>query len=197
MENIIDIDKKYLEPKRSNTTRNEEIYMLLALAAASGSKDPATQVGACYVSEDGKVLSVGCNIAPWNDDDFPWGKNKEHGIINTKYPYVIHAELSAASNYNGSVKDFKNGTLYVTLFPCTNCAKIIASLGIKKLVYLNVRDNCDEYYCASILLRRSNVKCINFKTMFDNPIQSMEFDMNANEKENIKIIRKQKVLTNC
>lgn len=194
---MVDINKDYLEPKRSNTTTKEEIYMLLALIAASNSKDPSTQVGACYVSEDNKVLSVGCNKAPWNDDEFPWGKNKEHGIINTKHPYVIHAELSAVSDYSGSVNDFKNGTLYVTLFPCTNCAKLIASLGIKRLVYLNVRDNCDEFNCASILLRKSNVECINFRNISNNPIQSIELDMNANEKENIKIIRKQKVLTNC
>lgn len=166
----------------------EEMYMLLAMSAATNSKDPSTQVGACYVSCDGKVLSVGCNKAPdlWNENNFPWGSNKELGIKNTKYPYVIHAEMAAMSNYKGQLKDFENGTLYINLFPCINCAKLIVSLKIKKVVYLNARENCEDFECANILFENSGVECIKFENLVKQ-INNVTFDMNGDEKSCIKI----------
>ena len=189
---MFDIDKECLEQKRSEATTKEEMYMLLALSAASNSKDPSTQVGACYVSEDGQVLSVGCNSVPplWDENEFPWGTKEEYGMKNNKYTYIIHAEMNGSMNYRGSLKDFENGTLYVTLFPCTNCAKLIASLKIKKLVYLNARVN-DDYECANILLSRSNIECIDFRSEY-NTVKKLELDVDANEKNNIKIMRYRK-----
>ena len=188
---MLDIDKEFLEPKRSLATTNEEMFMLLALSASSNSKDPSTQVGACCVSEDGKVLSIGRNCVPplWDEDEFPWGTKKEYGIKNNKYPYIIHAEMDGTTNYKGSLSDFKNGTLYVTLFPCTNCSKLIASLGIKRLVYLNARKDCEDFICSSILLNRSNIECVDFRELYENPIEKVELDMNADEKGNVKIMR--------
>ena len=163
----------------------EEMYMLLAMSVASNSKDPSTQVGACYVSCDGKVLSVGCNCIPdlWNKIDFPWESDKELELKNTKYPYIIHAEMSAMSNYKGQIKDFENGTLYVNLFPCVNCAKLITSLKIKKVVYLNARENCEDFECANILFENSGIECIKFESLVSN----VTFDMNGDEKSFVKI----------
>lgn len=184
-----DIDRECLEEKRKETTTKEEIYMMCALSAASNSKDPSTQVGACYVSKEGKLLSIGCNQVPplWNEDEFPWGTKEEYGMKNNKYTYVIHAEMSAATNYTGSINEFKDSTLYVTLFPCTNCAKLIASLGVKKVVYLNARKNCDDFICASILLNKSNVECVDFKKLYN--LDNIELDFTENEKNNVKIKR--------
>ena len=186
---MFDIDKECIEEKRENTTTKEEMYMLLALSAASNSKDPSTQVGACYVSADGKVISVGCNSVPplWDEDNFPWGTKEEYGMKNNKYTYIIHAEMAGATNCKCSLKDFENGTLYVTLFPCTNCAKLIASLGIKRVVYLNARINKD-FECANILLNKSNIECIDFKSEY-NSVKECKLDMDADEKNNIKIIK--------
>ena len=185
---MFDIDKECIEEKRENATTKEEMYMLLAMSVASSSNDPSTQVGACYVSKDGNVLSVGCNSAPpyWDESKFPWGSNTEYGIKNTKYPYIIHAEMNAMTNYRGAIKDFEDGTLYVTLFPCTNCAKIIASLKIKKIVYLNAREDCDDYECANILFKNTNIECIKFIDVI-NSIKSLELDTDGDEKSCIKI----------
>lgn len=186
-----DIDKEYLEPKRKEFTTIEETYMLHALVAASNSKDPSTQVGACYVSEDGRLLSVGCNHAPrnWNEDEYPWGTKEEYGAKNNKYTYVIHAEMAGMGNYMGSVKDFKNSTLYVTLFPCTNCAKLISELGVKRIVYLNARKNVDEFIYSSILLNRAGIECIDFHEHCNN-LEKVELDLTQNEKSNIHIVKK-------
>lgn len=191
-----DIDKEYLEPKREIATSIEESYMLHALAAASNSKDPSTQVGACYVSEDGRLLSVGCNHAPknWNEDEYPWGTKPEYGLKNNKYTYVIHAEMAGMGNYSGPVKDFKNSTLYVTLFPCTNCSKLISELGVKRLVYLNARKN-EDYVYSCILLNRAGVELIDFKEVYPN-LHGVELDLKEDEKNNIRILSKSMINKN-
>ena len=162
-------------------TQIDEAYMLCALGIASNSGDPSTQVGACYVSEDGYLLSVGCNHVPlnWDEDKYPW---------EDKNTYMIHAEMAAMANYQGSIKDFKNGTIYVTLFPCVNCAKIISSLGVKKIIYKDVRDNCEEFNNACTLLDNSGIEYIKFDKLSN--VDSLEYDMNQNEKNTIKIKKK-------
>lgn len=106
--------------------------MGVSLLAARRSKDPNTQVGACIVSEDNIILSTGYNGFPvgCSDDDFPWDREGE----NTKYPYVVHAELNAILNSNG--KSLRGAKIYVDLFPCNECAKAIIQSGIKEIVYL-------------------------------------------------------------
>lgn len=108
--------------------------MGIAMLSALRSKDPSTQVGACIVNQDKRILSMGYNGMPHccDDEEYPWG----HGEgLDSKYLYVCHAELNAILNCNtGSVK---NCTVYVTLFPCNECAKAIIQSGIKEIIYLS------------------------------------------------------------
>lgn len=176
-----------LTKKRDSSLRTtlDEAYMLCAYSIASRSADPSTQVGACYVSEDNKVLSVGCNQVPnnWNEDEYPW---------IDKNTYIIHAEMSALGNYQGSVKDLKNGTIYVTLFPCLNCAKLIANMGIKRVVYKDARTEFDDYKKACILFDNCNIEYVKLSELSD--IETLEYDMKQNEKNTIKI--RKRSLTN-
>ena len=118
----------------------DEYFMAIAKLSAMRSKDPSTQVGACIVSNDNRILSIGYNGAPngYDDDKFPWAREGQN--LETKYPYVCHAEMNAILNYRGSKKDLENAKLYVDLFPCNECAKIIIQSGIKNIIYL-----CDKY----------------------------------------------------
>lgn len=115
----------------------DEFFMGVALLAAQRSKDPSTQVGACIVSNDNRILSVGYNGAPngFEDDNFPWDRTGEP--LDTKYMYVVHAERNAILNFRGNRKEFENARIYVDLFPCNECAKEIIQSGIKEVVYLS------------------------------------------------------------
>ncbi len=117
--------------KRSGYISWDEYFMGVALLAAKRSKDPNTQVGACIVSPDNIILSTGYNGFPagCSDDEYPWDREGEE----TKYPYVVHAELNAILNANG--KSLRGATIYVALFPCNECAKAIIQSGIKTVVY--------------------------------------------------------------
>lgn len=96
------------------------------------SKDPNTQVGACIINSDNKIIGIGYNGLPkgCNDDEFPWSNDKD--FLNTKYPYVVHAEANAILN---SIADLKGATIYVSLFPCNECMKLIIQTGIKKIIF--------------------------------------------------------------
>ena len=115
----------------------DEYFMAVAKLSAMRSKDPHTQVGACIVSNDNRILSIGYNGAPngFNDEKFPWGR--EGNPLETKYLYVVHAERNAILNYRGSRKDLENSKIYVDLFPCNECAKAIIQCGIKEVVYIS------------------------------------------------------------
>ena len=122
--------------KRSDYISWDEYFMGIAELSALRSKDPSTQVGACIVSADNKILSMGYNGFPkgCSDDIFPWTKIRaEHDPYNAKYVYVTHAELNAILNYRGGSLD--GAKIYVNLFPCNECAKAIIQSGIKILVY--------------------------------------------------------------
>ncbi len=110
----------------------EEYFMGLAHLSALRSKDPNTQVGACIVDQDNKVVSIGYNGMPrgCSDSDYPW--DREGGFLDTKYAFVVHAELNAILN---SPRPVDGCTLYVSLFPCNECAKAIIQSGIKKIVF--------------------------------------------------------------
>ena len=113
----------------------DEYFMGIALLSAKRSKDPSTQVGACIVDEDNKVVSIGYNGMPRQLDESKLTWEKGEGL-NSKYLYVCHAEFNAILNIrNGS--SLKGCTLYVTLFPCNECAKAIIQTGIKKIIYLS------------------------------------------------------------
>ena len=118
----------------------DEYFMGIAKLSALRSKDPSTQVGACIVSSDNRILSIGYNGAPngFMDDNFPW--DREGDALNTKYFYVCHAELNAILNFRGNKRDLEGSKIYVDLFPCNECAKAIIQTGIKEIIYL-----CDKY----------------------------------------------------
>ena len=119
--------------KRTDYISWDEYFMGVAKLAARRSKDPNTQVGACIVSQDDIIISTGYNGMPkgCSDDEFPW----EREGADTKYPYVVHAELNAILNANG--RDLRGSRLYVALFPCNECAKAIIQSGVKEVVYLS------------------------------------------------------------
>ena len=110
----------------------DEYFMGLAHLSALRSKDPNTQVGACIVDNEHKVVSIGYNGMPrgCDDENMPW--QREGDFLETKYAYVVHAELNAILNSPRSLKDC---TIYVSLFPCNECAKAIIQSGIKKVIY--------------------------------------------------------------
>ena len=119
--------------KRENYISWDEYFMGVALLSAERSKDPNTQVGACIVSSDNKILSMGYNGFPigCSDDEFPW--NREGDPYNNKYFYTTHSELNAILNYRGGSLD--GAKLYVSLFPCNECAKAIIQAGIRTVIY--------------------------------------------------------------
>ena len=135
--------------KRNDYLNWDEYFMGIAKISAQRSKDPNTQVGACIVSSDNRILSCGYNGAPngFDDDDFPW--KREGNPLNTKYMYVCHAELNAILNYRGFRKDFEGGKIYVDLFPCNECAKAIIQSGIKTVIYSSDKYNGTEGNLAS------------------------------------------------
>lgn len=118
--------------KREDYLSWDEYFMGIALLSSMRSKDPSTQVGACIVDSDNKIISVGYNGMPHccSDDEYPWGKDEG---LDSKYLYVCHAELNAILNcHSGSVR---GSTVYTTLFPCNECAKAIIQSGIASVVY--------------------------------------------------------------
>lgn len=125
--------------KRDGYISWDEYFMGVAKLSGMRSKDPNSQVGACIVSNDNKILSMGYNGFPMgcSDDEFPWAREGEEEL-DKKYLYVTHSELNAILNYRGG--SLEGAKLYVSLFPCNECAKAIIQAGIKTIVY-----ECDKY----------------------------------------------------
>jgi dCMP deaminase len=123
-----------MSEKRLDYLSWDQYFMGIALLSAMRSKDPSTQVGACIVNEDNKIIGVGYNGC--DDNTFPWGRDGNY--LDTKYPYVCHAELNAITN---SIKKTKNCRIYVALFPCNECAKLIIQSGIVEVIYAS-----DKYH---------------------------------------------------
>ncbi len=134
--------------KRNDYISWDEYFMGVALLAAKRSKDPNTQVGACIVNENKKIMSVGYNGFPigCSDDEFPWDRQADCEC-DTKYPYVCHAELNAILNNAGA--PLNGCSVYVALFPCNECAKAIIQCGIKRVFYLSDKYNGTEGNIAS------------------------------------------------
>ena len=128
--------------KRKDYISWDEYFMGIAVLASKRSKDPSTQVGACIVegecstnSNPNTILSIGYNGFPigCSDDEFPWGRDGD--MLDTKYPFVVHAELNAILNAKG--KSLIGSKIYVALFPCHECCKSIIQSGIKEVIYLS------------------------------------------------------------
>ena len=146
--------------KRQGYISWDEYFMGVALLASQRSKDPNTQVGACIVDDDNRILSTGYNGFPYgcSDDEFPWNREGEE----TKYPFVVHAELNAVLNARG--QSLAGSRIYVALFPCHECAKAIIQSGITEVVYLS-----DKYHdtpsteASRRMLGAAGVKLTQFK----------------------------------
>ena len=148
--------------KRNDYIAWDDYFMGVSLLAAERSKDPSTQVGACIVSDDNRILSTGYNGFPQgcSDDDFPWNRDASAG--ETKYNFVVHAELNAILNAGG--KSLVGSRIFVSLFPCHECAKAIIQAGVKEVVYLSDKYNGTESDNASKrMLNAAGVKLTKIK----------------------------------
>ena len=151
-----------MSDKRLDYISWDEYFMGVALLAAGRSKDPSTQVGACIVDNSNRIISTGYNGFPQgcSDDDFPWNRNESEG--ETKYLFVVHAELNAVLNAGG--KQLFGSRIYVALFPCNECAKAIIQAGIKEVIYLsNKYDGTPSVEASKRMLISSGVKLTQFK----------------------------------
>lgn len=127
-----------MSDKRNDYISWDEYFMGVSVLSGMRSKDPNTQVGACIVGSDNRILSMGYNGFPngCSDELFPWAREGEP--LRTKYSFVTHGELNAILNYKGG--SLEGSKMYVCLFPCNECAKAIIQAGIKTVVYA-----CDKY----------------------------------------------------
>ena len=143
---------KKIEKQRKDYLNWDEYFMAIAKLSAMRSKDPSTQVGACIVSDDNRILSIGYNGAPngFSDEYFPW--EREGDMLNTKYAFVCHGEMNAILNYRGSRNELEGAKIYVDLFPCNECAKLIVQSGIKEVVYLNDKFKAYDTTSASKMM---------------------------------------------
>ena len=151
-----------MSDKRNGYIGWDDYFMGVSLLAADRSKDPSTQVGACIVSEDNRILSTGYNGFPkgCSDDEFPW--NRDENVGQTKYNFVVHAELNAILNAGG--KSLAGSRIFVSLFPCHECAKAIIQSGVKEVVYLSDKYNGTVSDNASKrMLRAAGIKLTQMK----------------------------------
>ncbi len=147
--------------KRKDYISWDEYFMGVAILASNRSKDPNTQVGACIVDENNIIISTGYNGFPFgcSDDSYPWERQGD----DTKYKYVVHAELNAILNASG--KSLKSARLYVDLFPCNECAKAIIQSGIKEVIYLYDKyADSEETKASKKMLASSGVITRQFNT---------------------------------
>lgn len=148
--------------KRNDYIGWDEYFMGIAILSAERSKDNNTQVGACIVNDEQKIVAVGYNGMPTgcNDDEMPW-EREGATTLDTKYPFVCHAELNAILNRNSS--NLKGCSLYVTLFPCNECAKAIIQSGIKRIVYKsNKYADSESTKASAMLFKMCGVDCVEY-----------------------------------
>lgn len=150
--------EKHISEKRQDYISWDEYFMGVAILSGMRSKDPNTQVGACIVSEDNKILSMGYNGFPrgCSDDEFPWSREGEP--LDNKYFYTTHSELNAILNYRGG--SLEGSKLYVSLFPCNECAKAIIQSGIRTVIYdSNKYDGTPSVIASKRMLQAAGVAC--------------------------------------
>lgn len=144
-------------PKKINYLSWDEYFMSICILSSMRSKDPNTQVGACIVDSNNRIVSIGYNGFPNNcsDDCLPW--NTSDNYIESKYAYVVHAEVNAILNKSNN--NNQNLRLYCTLFPCNECTKIIIQSNIKEIIYLSDENkNTESYKASKIMLDLANIK---------------------------------------
>ena len=129
--------------KVENILSWDEYFMLQAMMASFKSKDPATKVGCVFVDEQNHQITMGYNgfVAGIDEEKLPWGKDKSYPLEDQKYGYVVHSEANAILH---APRSLRNSTCYVTLFPCNECAKLLASSGVKEVIYLSDKHHATE-----------------------------------------------------
>ena len=148
--------------KREDYISWDEYFMAIAKLAGMRSKDPNSQVGACIVGSDHKILSIGYNGFPigCSDEEYPWERENDDPLL-TKYPYVAHGELNAILNYRGG--SLEGATIYVGMFPCNECSKAIIQCGIKRLVYsLNKYPNSASVIASMRMLSSAGIEVVRY-----------------------------------
>lgn len=169
-----------MEKRVDNVLTWDEYFMGLAHLSALRSKDPNTQVGAAIVDENHRVVSVGYNGFPTgvSDDEFPW--SREGDVLTSKYAFVVHAELNAILNSQRSVRGC---TIYVSLFPCNECAKAIIQSGIKKIVYESDKYNgVDTNIASKRMLKAAGVELVRISnTIFIQVEKKINEESSTNE----------------
>ncbi len=152
--------------KREDYISWDDYFMGISLLSGMRSKDPSTQVGACIVDKDNRIVSIGYNgfINGCSDEDFPWEREGE--FLDTKYPYVVHAEQNAILNARG--KSLEGCRIYVNLFPCHDCARNVIQSGIKKVYYLvDKYSHTDSIKASKYMFEKAKVELIQLKPMID------------------------------
>lgn len=192
--NNFEIPKEYLGNKRDDGQyiENDSAGMLTAMVWALRSKDPSTQVGACFINERGRIISVGYNGTPngWKDEEFPYDKPKD--IKYNKYTYVVHAEMNALFNNDGvNVGDFRDSTLYVTFLPCTNCAKNLIQAGVKRVVYLHDnRLDPEGRFATMYMFNKCGVELVQFDKLNIENLKEVLLDIEGENEKNFSNIKK-------
>ena len=126
---------RFCTPERSYLSW-DDYFMAVAFLSAQRSKDPNKQVGACIVDQKNVMCGIGYNGFPRGcpDSKLPWAKRSKSGnSLETKYPYVCHAEMNAILNKNGA--SVAGARVYVTMFPCNECAKLMIQAGISEIIF--------------------------------------------------------------
>ncbi|MCI5178554.1 MAG: cytidine deaminase [Candidatus Electrothrix sp. AW5] len=157
--------------KRTDCLSWDEYFMAVALLSGQRSKDPNTRVGACVADADNKIVGVGYNGFPWgcSDDELPW--TREGDYLDTKYPYVCHAELNAV--LNATSRNLSGCRIYVALFPCNECTKVIIQSGIREIIYASDKyKDTDSVRASKIMLEKSGVVHRKFSTERDTVLLS-------------------------
>lgn len=171
--------------KRKNYSSWDEYFMGLAMWSSTRSKDPKTPVGACIVNDEKRIISVGYNglTRGMDDDEFPWDSIGEatNCLYTTKNPWVVHSELNAILNSHGA--DLKGTTMYVTLFPCNECAKAIIQVGIKKVIYLSMYARRELVEITKEMFEKAGVECVPYNGEKD--FSKQEIQESCNEVLNI------------
>ena len=181
------IPEEYQGGERELDINEDDYWMMIARIASLRSPDPSTQVGAVYVSDTGQFISLGYNQPPksWNYLKFPFGTSSSRSY-QTKYPYIIHAEVDALKGM-----DYTNSTCYVTLFPCSNCAKQMIHRGVKRVVYLDYRMNDyikDDVQAVFTMFNECGVECVSYRDIRD--IDGVEINFKDVTEDNVKILKR-------
>ncbi|ESO93851.1 hypothetical protein LOTGIDRAFT_209389 [Lottia gigantea] len=156
-----------LNKKREDYLEWPDYFMAVAFLSAQRSKDPRTQVGACIVNSEKKIVGIGYNGMPngCHDDEMPWGRVSDD-ILDSKKLFVCHAELNAVLNKNSA--DVKNCTIYVALFPCNECAKIVIQSGIKEVIYYSDKyKDVAEFKASKIMFDKAGIIYRQYKPSCD------------------------------